>query len=728
MVNAAGMPQATSASLGSPTALLRELHRIRGEGFAMSDTERHSQVRGVAVPIGGQTLALGVAGRSDQLAGTGWPAPSGNCAGPPLCWPGNCAADPTGPRSGCRCGGPQQAGCSDASAELTTRPHRSRRPCSTTPSGSNAGGHGSPRSGSACRTGPGTIPTAPSTSRMPPAATRCPAGTCRPMSPPSRPTGRTAPCTPPCRPTARPSGGSTTPPVTSSAPGARSRSAPGPAPDAAQLALPTVAAGYPAGLEVGRSVVLAGFSDDDGTRIHLAAGGAEPRSSTSTSRTAASARCPTDETIWVLSHSEHGDSRYPALRAFSLPTGDVIGELSDAPGKGLAAVTFSPVPGDQRLLVGHERRGRDELLIWDLATGAVTELLIDLPGDLDADFYPDGTALLVVHTHAGRTTVHRYDLATGELTDLPVDTGVVSGASARPDGSVWYRWSSAAAPGQLRVLRPDGTDDVLLRPAGEPAPGSEPVSDIWVDGPGGRIHALVAFRPTRSRRCTIQPGWPTVFAVHGGPAAGDEDSFDASRAAWLDAGFAVVQVNYRGSTGYGSAWRDALTERIGHTELADIAAVHDHLVADGVVDPAGSVIAGYSWGGYLALLALGVQPERWVAGVAGVPVADYVAAYEDEMEPLRAYDRALFGGSPQEVPDAYRDSSPMTYVDRVRVAGAGAGRRERPALPDPADRQLPRRAGRAGCPLRAVPVRRRPRVDGGGRAAASAGLRDRFRP
>ncbi|MET0965093.1 MAG: IclR family transcriptional regulator [Nakamurella sp.] len=69
MVNAAGMPQATSASLGSPTALLRELHRIRGEGFAMSDTERHAQVRGIAVPIGGQTLALSVAGRSEQLSG-----------------------------------------------------------------------------------------------------------------------------------------------------------------------------------------------------------------------------------------------------------------------------------------------------------------------------------------------------------------------------------------------------------------------------------------------------------------------------------------------------------------------------------------------------------------------------------------------------------------------------------------------------------------------------------
>jgi dienelactone hydrolase len=439
----------------------------------------------------------------------------------------------------------------------------------------------------------------------------------------------------------------------------------GSGPGSAREALPTVAAGYPAGLEVGTSVVLAGFSDDDGTRIHLArTGGGEPDVVYRHAEDGGVGALSTDETVWVLSHSEHGDSRYPALRALTLPAGDVIGELSDAPGKGLAAMTFSPVRGDQRLLVGHERRGRDELLIWDIAAGSVTELVIDLPGDLDADFYPDASALLVVHTHAGRTTVHRYDLVSAELTDLPVPVGVVSGAAARSDGSVWYRWSSAASPGQLRVLDATGADGLLVAPPGPPAPGSEPVRDVWVDGPGGPIHALLAVPPAGS---AAAGRWPTVFAVHGGPAAGDEDSFDASRAAWLDAGFAVVQVNYRGSTGYGSAWRDALTERIGHTELADIAAVHDHLIADGTVDPAASVIAGYSWGGFLALLALGTQPERWAAGIAGVPVADYVAAYEDEMEPLRAYDRALFGGSPAEVPEAYRDSSPLTYVDRVRA-------------------------------------------------------------
>ncbi|MEP6561435.1 MAG: IclR family transcriptional regulator [Nakamurella sp.] len=69
LVNAAGMPQATSATLGSPTGLLRELHRIRGEGFALSDNEWHGEIRGIAVPIGGQTLALSLAGRTDHLSG-----------------------------------------------------------------------------------------------------------------------------------------------------------------------------------------------------------------------------------------------------------------------------------------------------------------------------------------------------------------------------------------------------------------------------------------------------------------------------------------------------------------------------------------------------------------------------------------------------------------------------------------------------------------------------------
>jgi dipeptidyl aminopeptidase/acylaminoacyl peptidase len=177
------------------------------------------------------------------------------------------------------------------------------------------------------------------------------------------------------------------------------------------------------------------------------------------------------------------------------------------------------------------------------------------------------------------------------------------------------------------------------------------------------LHALLT-RPTGERP---PGGYPAVFDVHGGPAAHDEDAYDARSAALSDAGYLVVRVNYRGSTGYGAAWRDALEAAPGLTELEDLASVHAELVRRGEIDPERVGISGGSWGGYLALLALGTQPGLWRVGVAIVPVADYVTAYADEMEGLKAYDRALFGGSPDDVPDAYRRSSPLTYVENVQA-------------------------------------------------------------
>ncbi|HET9257207.1 MAG TPA: prolyl oligopeptidase family serine peptidase, partial [Pseudonocardiaceae bacterium] len=273
-----------------------------------------------------------------------------------------------------------------------------------------------------------------------------------------------------------------------------------------------------------------------------------------------------------------------------------------------------------------------------------------------------GGALLVELQHAARSSLHRYQLDTGELSTLAIPPGTVGAAAARPDGTVEYVWSCAAEPPAIRALHPDGTDRALLVPHGEPAPGSQPLTDEFVPTPHGRVHALVA-RPPHASEAPL----PTVFLIHGGPHAADEDRFSAERALWLDAGFAVIHVNYRGSTGYGSAWRDAIEGRPGLTELEDIAAVHDWAVSAGLADPARCAVAGWSWGGYLSLLALGTQPWRWAAGVAGIPVGDYATAYADEMEPLRAFDRALFGGTPEEVPERYRVSSPISYAARVRA-------------------------------------------------------------
>jgi dipeptidyl aminopeptidase/acylaminoacyl peptidase len=295
-------------------------------------------------------------------------------------------------------------------------------------------------------------------------------------------------------------------------------------------------------------------------------------------------------------------------------------------------------------------------LIWDPPAGTTQELDFGLPGDVGAEWYPDGSALLVVHSHQARSEMWRYEIAGRTLERVETPPGSVSSATARPDGSVEYLWSSAALPPQVRST----TGGVVLDPPGRKAPPSVPVEDAWVEGPGGRVHALV-------QKPQGDGPFPTVFEVHGGPTHHDSDSFASQPAAWVDHGFAVVRVNYRGSTGYGRAWTDALTHRVGLIELEDIGAVREWAVASGLADPKRLVLSGGSWGGYLTPLGLGVQPDAWTVGLAAVPVADYVTAYHDEMEALKSFDRTLLGGSPEEVPERFEASSPLTYVDAVRA-------------------------------------------------------------
>lgn len=428
-------------------------------------------------------------------------------------------------------------------------------------------------------------------------------------------------------------------------------------------AVPGLDASYPAGLAIGRDgTLLVGRStDEDGSTVHLVRPGAgAPVEIYRHRESAGVGDLSYDGSLIAIEHTEHGDAMHSALRVLRSSDASVLAELDDTKGGteelGLAVLGFAPVEGDGRLLVGHQRRGRWEPMIWDVAAGTETDLRLDLPGDVSAEWYPDGSGLLIVHSFEARSELWRYEIATGALVRVDTPAGSVSSATARPDGSVEYLWSSAAEPPVVRST--DGV--VVLDPPGPKAPPSVPVEDVWVEGPGGRVHALV-------QRPAGEGPFPTVFEVHGGPTWHDSDAFASGPAAWVDHGYAVVRVNYRGSTGYGREWTDALKHRVGLIELEDIDAVRAWAVASGLADPSRLVLSGGSWGGYLTLLGIGTQPDAWAVGLAAVPVADYVAAYEDEMEALKALDRTLLGGSPEEVPERYAASSPLTYVDAVRA-------------------------------------------------------------
>jgi dipeptidyl aminopeptidase/acylaminoacyl peptidase len=352
----------------------------------------------------------------------------------------------------------------------------------------------------------------------------------------------------------------------------------------------------------------------------------------------------------------------PWTRVLQASDGAILSDVLPETGR-TYPLAFGPEGAyGHHLLCLHEHRGKPEPMIWDADTGNMIPILLELPGEIRVDWYPDGSGLLVAHLYQARSEIFWYAFCTGELRPLGTPRGFVHDASACPDGSVDYIWSSSARP---PVFRSTSTSPLPVRGThlddAQSVPAAIACEDLWVSRAGQFVHSLV------TRPMTGEPPFPTVFLLHGGPAVHDADSFNPVAAAWAENGFCVIRINYRGSTGYGTAWRDATIGRVGLTELEDLAAVRDAVVGSRLAIEHRIALVGASWGGYLALLGIGTMPRAWAACVAESPIADYAMAYEDEPERLRAWDRAHFGGDPRSMPIRYKESSPITYSRQVRA-------------------------------------------------------------
>lgn len=424
--------------------------------------------------------------------------------------------------------------------------------------------------------------------------------------------------------------------------------------------------GWNEGMAQAPRLGAAGISDRDGFGIYAAAEG-EPakklyRSAESVRLGGAEglgfnrAALSADGALLCLEHAEHCDLIHPSLRVIDPGSGEIVGELHD-PELALIPMCWSPV--DRRLALVDELSGEERPSIWDLATGERTRLTFeDLLGPVTVhDWWPDGSALLLGNLHEGRDRLFRFDLAAGQLVQVPTPVGTISQARVRPDGTVWFRHSQ----GHLRPAILDDRGGQVVQLEAEAAPPGVAYVSWHFDNPHGqRVHGFYVTPDDDGP-------FPVIMRVHGGPTWLDSDRWNPEVQSYVDAGFAVGMVNYRGSTGYGAAWRDEIIGNIGRPELEDVNAGLADLAARGIADPARAVIAGWSWGGYTTLLELGKHPELWVCGVAGVPIGDYEGSYDDSSPLLQAYDRALLGGRPQDLPELMADRNPINFADNVRA-------------------------------------------------------------
>jgi dipeptidyl aminopeptidase/acylaminoacyl peptidase len=152
---------------------------------------------------------------------------------------------------------------------------------------------------------------------------------------------------------------------------------------------------------------------------------------------------------------------------------------------------------------------------------------------------------------------------------------------------------------------------------------------------------------------------PLIVTIHGGPTAVSKATLNLSRQYWTSRGFAVVDVNYGGSTSFGRAYRERLNGQWGIIDVADAIAAVDHLVAQGLVDAEKLAIRGGSAGGFTTLAALAFH-DRFKAGTNLFGVSDIAGLAASSHKFERRYLESLVG----EPSDAlYRARSPIHHLD-----------------------------------------------------------------
>jgi dipeptidyl aminopeptidase/acylaminoacyl peptidase len=148
---------------------------------------------------------------------------------------------------------------------------------------------------------------------------------------------------------------------------------------------------------------------------------------------------------------------------------------------------------------------------------------------------------------------------------------------------------------------------------------------------------------------------------HGGPTSAARPVLDLVKQFWTSRGFALVDVNYGGSTGYGRPYRERLQGRWGIVDVEDCVAAATFLAAEGVVDPDRLAIRGGSAGGYTTLCALAFA-DTFSAGASHYGVADCEALARDTHKFESRYLDGLIGPYPEAV-DVYRERSPIHHVE-----------------------------------------------------------------
>ena len=336
-------------------------------------------------------------------------------------------------------------------------------------------------------------------------------------------------------------------------------------------------------------------------------------------------------------------------------------------------------PDGRHVLFVSDETGWGRIALVDLASGARRWLTEDgaeygapawVQGMRTFAVAADGRHVAAIRSERGFQRIERIELDSGRseaVAELAPYTDAAQIVAAPQGDRIALVASAVAIP--PRIVEHDfarGTTRVVARASAEAVPpeslaGCEAIS--WPTAGGETAHGLCYVPP--HGRCEAVGKPPLVVIVHGGPTAQARAGWNSQAQFFATRGYAVLMVNYRGSTGYGRAYMLKLRGNWGICDVEDSVSGMHHLADAGRIDPERTVILGGSAGGFTVLQTMIDEPGAFTAGVCLYGVANqfHLAAETHKFE--ARYLDSLLGPLP-EFAHVYRDRSPLFHADRIR--------------------------------------------------------------
>ena len=281
--------------------------------------------------------------------------------------------------------------------------------------------------------------------------------------------------------------------------------------------------------------------------------------------------------------------------------------------------------------------------------------------------FVDASLLMVAYQQLGRWRLATIDLQTGTFAPVPTNLEPGENLVATPAHAVFVGGSAATPEAVVRIDVTTGTAETI-RAASDVALDKDylsPPQPIEFPTEGGvTAHAFYYAPRNRDFAAPADERPPVIVISHGGPTASASARLNLEVQYWTSRGFAVVDVNYGGSSGFGRAYRRRLNGQWGIVDVADCVNAAKYLAAHGQGDPDRLVIRGRSAGGYTTLAALTFHPDVFKAGASYYGISDLEAMARETHKFESRYLDSLIRPYPAER-DVYRARSPIHSVDRL---------------------------------------------------------------